>query len=175
MLRRLLDLDQDFFDKPDNSSGSLTSKLTSVPNGLLELISANIMLMFIVLVNVVSSSVLAIAYGWKLGLVVVFGGMPVLLGCGLAKVSIPSCKSFPESEALLSFFLSVLGATRPTARSAVRGAFRGQCRSCYRGRDFYSYRVSADVGARHPQRIPRNDGPYSHSVDSINDRDQYVN
>ena len=73
MLERMINLDQEFFDRPENSSGSLTSKLSSVPNALLELISANLFLIMIVLVNVVASSVLAIAYGWKLGLVVVLG------------------------------------------------------------------------------------------------------
>lgn len=82
----MLKLDQDFFDRPENSSGALTSKLSSVPNALLELISANLLLIFIVLINVVASSVLAIAFGWKLGLVVVFGGMPLLLGCGYVKI-----------------------------------------------------------------------------------------
>jgi ATP-binding cassette subfamily B (MDR/TAP) protein 1 len=66
--------------------GALTAKLSSVPNALLELISANLLLIFIVLVNVSASSILAIAYGWKLGLVVVFGGMPLLLACGYAKI-----------------------------------------------------------------------------------------
>ena len=86
MLQRMINLDQDFFDRPENSSGALTSKLSSVPNALLELISANLLLIFIVIINVVSSSTLAIAYGWKLGLVVVFGGMPLLLGCGYVKI-----------------------------------------------------------------------------------------
>lgn len=85
-MRRVINLDQDFFDRPENSSGSITSKLSSVPNALLELISANLFLIFIVLVNVISTSALAIAYGWKLGLVLVFGGLPVLLGTGYGKI-----------------------------------------------------------------------------------------
>jgi ATP-binding cassette subfamily B (MDR/TAP) protein 1 len=43
MVRRMLSFDQDFFDRPQNSSGSLTSKLSSVPTSLQELISANVM------------------------------------------------------------------------------------------------------------------------------------
>lgn len=86
MLDHILNFDQDFFDRPENSSGSLASKLTSVPTSLMELISANVMLMFIVIVNVVASSVLGIAFGWKLGLVVVFGGLPVLIGSGFIRI-----------------------------------------------------------------------------------------
>jgi ATP-binding cassette, subfamily B (MDR/TAP), member 1 len=86
MLSRIMYLDQDFFDRPENSSGALASKLTSVPNALLELMAANLLLIFIVVVNVVSSSAVAIAFGWKLGLVVVLGGLPLMLGSGYVKI-----------------------------------------------------------------------------------------
>ena len=86
MFERVLYQDMDFFDRPENSSGALTSKLSSLPTALQELVSANILLIFIVFVNIVSSSILAIVYGWKLGLVVVFGGLPLLLGSGYARI-----------------------------------------------------------------------------------------
>lgn len=38
------------------------------------------------LVNVIASSILGIAYGWKLGLVVVFGGLPILIGSGWIRI-----------------------------------------------------------------------------------------
>jgi ATP-binding cassette subfamily B (MDR/TAP) protein 1 len=106
MLSRILHLDQDFFDRPENSSGALTSKLSSVPNALLELLAGNLLLIFIVLVNIVSSSVLAIAFGWKLGLVVVLGGVPLLLGSGYVKIRLDqklendAGERFAESAAL---------------------------------------------------------------------------
>jgi ATP-binding cassette subfamily B (MDR/TAP) protein 1 len=86
MFDRILRQDMDFFDRPENSSGALTSKMSSLPTSLQELISANILLLFVVLVNVVSSSVLGIVYGWKLGLVVVFGGLPLLIGAGYVRI-----------------------------------------------------------------------------------------
>ena len=86
MMQRVVNLDQDFFDRPENSSGAITSKLSSVPSALLELISANLFLLLIVLVNVFSTSALAIAYGWKLGLVLVLGGLPLLLVSGYVKI-----------------------------------------------------------------------------------------
>lgn len=86
MLERVMSYDQDFFDRPENSSGSLTAKLSSVPTSLQELISANVALLLIVVVNVVASSTLGIAYGWKLGLVVAFGGLPILLACGWFRI-----------------------------------------------------------------------------------------
>src|SRR5690242_12516362 len=64
-----------FFDDPANASGALASNLSSYPNNILETMGFNVMLIFVNIVNVLSSSILAIATGWKLGLVVVFGGM----------------------------------------------------------------------------------------------------
>ncbi|KAI9874825.1 MAG: hypothetical protein M1823_007603, partial [Watsoniomyces obsoletus] len=86
MFQRILYQDMDFFDRPENSSGALTSKLSSLPNALQELISVNILLILIVLVNLVASSTLAIVYGWKMGLVVVFGGLPLLIASGYARI-----------------------------------------------------------------------------------------
>ena len=98
----------DFFDRPENSSGALTSKLSALPTQLQELISANILLIFIVLVNIVSSSVLAIAYGWKLGLVIVFGGLPPIVISGYLRIRLETriedinSERFADSASLAS-------------------------------------------------------------------------
>lgn len=86
MIERMVYFDQDFFDRPENSSGSVTSKLSSVPTSLQELMSANLGLLLNVLVNIVSSSALGIAYGWKLGLVIVFGGLTLLIAAGYLRI-----------------------------------------------------------------------------------------
>lgn len=64
-----------FFDNEANASGALASNLSTYPTNLLETMGFNVMLILINVVNVISSSILAIAVGWKLGLVVVFGGL----------------------------------------------------------------------------------------------------
>lgn len=108
MFNNILRQDMDFFDLPENSSGALTSRCSTLPTQLQELISANILLIFIVLVNIVSSSVLALAYGWKLGLVVIFGGLPPLLGAGYLRIRLEtrmesfSSERFSDSAALAS-------------------------------------------------------------------------
>lgn len=56
------------------------------PTNLQELLSINVGLLLINIVNVLASSILGIAYGWKLGLVVVFGGLPLMLGCGWLRI-----------------------------------------------------------------------------------------
>ena len=86
MIERIVYFDQDFFDRPENSSGSVTSKLSSVPTSLLELMSQNLGLILNVLVNIVSSSALGIAFGWKLGLVIVFGGLSFLIAAGYIRI-----------------------------------------------------------------------------------------
>ena len=86
MIERMVYFDQDFFDRPENSSGSVTSKLSSVPTALQELMSQNLGLILNVLVNIVSSSALGIAFGWKLGLVIVFGGLPFLIAAGYIRI-----------------------------------------------------------------------------------------
>jgi ATP-binding cassette subfamily B (MDR/TAP) protein 1 len=77
--REIFDLvlkqDMAFFDDPANASGALASNLSSYPTNILETMGFNVMLILINVVNVLSSSILAIATGWKLGLVVVFGGL----------------------------------------------------------------------------------------------------
>lgn len=108
MLEHIVSFDLDFFDAPDNSSGALTARLSSVPSAIQELMSGNIGLFLTVIVNVVSSSVLGIAFGWKLGLVVVFGGMTVIVGAGLIRIRLDQKleaqteKQFSKSASLAS-------------------------------------------------------------------------
>ena len=98
----------DFFDLPENTSGALTSKLSALPTQLQELISANAFLIVIVLVNLVSSSVLAIAYGWKLGLVIVCAGLPPIVISGYLRIRLETrieginSERFAESASLAS-------------------------------------------------------------------------
>ncbi|KAF2716176.1 putative ABC transporter [Polychaeton citri CBS 116435] len=102
MIERMIHFDQDFFDRPKNSSGALTSQLSSVPTALLELMSQNLGLILNVFVNIVGSSALGIAYGWKLGLVVVFGGLPLLIAAGYLRVRLDQKLEASTSEQFAS-------------------------------------------------------------------------
>ncbi|KAI9843008.1 MAG: hypothetical protein M1838_002894 [Thelocarpon superellum] len=112
MFQTVLKQDMDFFDRAENSSGALASKLSVLPTQLQELISINVLLILIVLVNVVSSSVLALAFGWKLGLVVVFGGLPPLLLSGYVRIRL---EQRLEEEISNQFFESAGLATEAVA------------------------------------------------------------
>lgn len=53
--------------------------LGTLPSQLQDLISANVLLISTVIVNLLSICALALAYAWKLELVVIGGGLPPLL------------------------------------------------------------------------------------------------
>ncbi|RVD83845.1 uncharacterized protein DFL_005619 [Arthrobotrys flagrans] len=75
-----------FFDDPDNTTGALVSRLSTEPTSLQDLLSANIALILTIAVNIVSSCILAIVYGWKLGLVLTFGALPLLVASGYVRI-----------------------------------------------------------------------------------------
>jgi len=108
MFQQILQQDVDFFDEPGNSSGALTAKLSTLPTQLQELVGANVLAIGTVVVNLIGSSVLAIAYGWKLGLVVVLGGLPLLVIAGYFRIrlettmEVANSRAFEESAGLAS-------------------------------------------------------------------------
>ncbi|KAF2849496.1 multidrug resistance protein-like protein 1 [Plenodomus tracheiphilus IPT5] len=110
----ILTQDMAFFDDAANASGALASNLSSYPTSLYELMGFNLMLIFINIVNVISSSILAIVVGWKLGLVVVFGALPPLLFCGYLRIRLEfkleelNGKRFANSAALASEAVSAI-------------------------------------------------------------------
>ncbi|KAM4065655.1 ABC transporter transmembrane domain-containing protein [Hirsutella rhossiliensis] len=82
--------DMSFFDRPENSTGALVSRIATEPTSLQELLSANVALLAMNAVNLLSSSVLAIVYGWKLGLVLVLGALPALVSAGYIRIRLES-------------------------------------------------------------------------------------
>jgi ATP-binding cassette, subfamily B (MDR/TAP), member 1 len=110
--REIFDLvlkqDMTFFDDPANASGALGSNLSNYPTNMLELLGFNLMLICINIVNIIASSILGIAVGWKLGLVVVFGAMTLIVFCGYLRIRLEfkleeaTGKRFANSAALAS-------------------------------------------------------------------------
>lgn len=78
--------DMSYFDHPENSTGTLTSRIASEPYNIVEIVAYNFLYIIINIVNVVASAILAIAYGWKLGLVLALGGLPILMAAGYARI-----------------------------------------------------------------------------------------
>lgn len=86
LFRSMLKQDLRFFDRPENSVGALVSRIDTQSQAILELMGFNMALVFESIINISASSILALAYTWKLGLVGVFAGMPPLLLAGYARI-----------------------------------------------------------------------------------------
>ncbi|KAJ4259744.1 hypothetical protein NW762_007675 [Fusarium torreyae] len=114
LFSRMVDMDIDFFDRTENSSGALASILSSVPSSLQELLGLNIFVVLIMIVNLTASSALTLGYGWKLALVMVFAGLPLVTGSGYVKIRLESRLHdsnevrFRESASLASEAVSAL-------------------------------------------------------------------
>ncbi|KAI0383620.1 ABC transporter sequence aa1 from patent WO200132904-A2-penicillium chrysogenum [Hypomontagnella monticulosa] len=86
LLNDILRQDLQFFDRPENTTGALASRVDSYPQAILELMGFSVALILISTVGVLSCSVVAFVYGWKLALVIVLGGLPPLLFAGYARI-----------------------------------------------------------------------------------------
>ncbi|GKT58550.1 LOW QUALITY PROTEIN: ABC transporter [Colletotrichum tofieldiae] len=107
-LNDFLRQDLQFFDRRENNTGALASRLESNPQAILELMGFNIGLILISTLNVLACSILAIVTTWKLGLVVVLAGLPPLVSAGYIKVRLDAkldastSKRYSSSAAIAS-------------------------------------------------------------------------
>jgi ATP-binding cassette, subfamily B (MDR/TAP), member 1 len=85
-LHYVLRQDLQFFDRPENSIGALTSRIDSNPQAILELMGFNVGLILIGVLDILICSILGFAHSWKLAVVVVFAGLPPLVSVGWFKI-----------------------------------------------------------------------------------------
>jgi ATP-binding cassette subfamily B (MDR/TAP) protein 1 len=76
-----------FFDDSINSSGSLVSRLATDPDAVKSLAGPNLGVMVVVGVSILSTIILSLAVGWKLGLVATCGALPFIFFAGLVHES----------------------------------------------------------------------------------------
>jgi ATP-binding cassette subfamily B (MDR/TAP) protein 1 len=81
-LDAMLRQDVSFFDVRGHGAAEMTSRLSLHPEAIRNMVNTNMALIIIIFVDVMSTSVLAIAVAWKFGLVVVAVGMPTLFCAG---------------------------------------------------------------------------------------------
>lgn len=104
----MLRQDLRFFDRPENTTGALSSRIDSYPQAIFELMGFNVALIFTSVVGVVSCCVVALAYGWRLGVVIIFAGLPPLLASGYARIKMEGAmetkisKRFSQSASIAS-------------------------------------------------------------------------
>jgi len=85
--RHILRQDIAFFDK--NSSGALTSFLSTEATHLAGLSGATLMMILLLVTTLVAASAIGLAVGWKLSLVCI-STIPILLACGYFRLAILS-------------------------------------------------------------------------------------
>ncbi|KAB8274675.1 P-loop containing nucleoside triphosphate hydrolase protein [Aspergillus minisclerotigenes] len=88
ILKSFLRQDLRFFDRPENTVGALISRLDSYPQAILELMGFTVAIVFMSVLNILVSSILAIVVSWKLGLVGVLVGLPPMMLGGYVRVRI---------------------------------------------------------------------------------------
>ncbi|KAF2450390.1 multidrug resistance protein 1 [Karstenula rhodostoma CBS 690.94] len=110
----ILKQDMTFFDREENATGALVSNLSTYPNSLLELLGFNVMLIFINVISVLSSCILALVVGWRLGCAVAFGALPLMVFSGYLRIRLEfkleeqAGKRFASSAALASEAVSAI-------------------------------------------------------------------
>jgi ATP-binding cassette, subfamily B (MDR/TAP), member 1 len=125
----MLRQDISFFDRPDNTTGALASRLDTHPHAILELMGMNVGLVLVAAFNFVGCSALALLYSWRLGLVVVAAGMPLLLAAGWLKIRLEArldeqlARRHTHSAAIASEAISSI---RTVASLAVEGHIHGR-------------------------------------------------
>jgi ABC-type multidrug transport system fused ATPase/permease subunit len=75
-----------FYDKDENSAGTLTSRLASDPTQLQELFGLNMALPLVAVFNVMGCIAISFYFGWKLTLVTMFSALPIILIAGFVRV-----------------------------------------------------------------------------------------
>ncbi|KAK7184542.1 ABC transporter transmembrane region [Paraphaeosphaeria sporulosa] len=77
-----------FFDREGHSAGTLTSRVSGDATQLQQLMSTEMSMAAIAVVNLVGSTIIAFVYGWKLSLVGLFAALPPILAAGYLRLSI---------------------------------------------------------------------------------------
>ncbi|KAL0944423.1 ABC transporter [Colletotrichum truncatum] len=75
----------DFFDRDENSHGTLSARVGGDPKLLEELLGLNLALLFTGVFTAIGCAVISLIFSWKLGLVALCVTMPIMLATGLWK------------------------------------------------------------------------------------------
>lgn len=104
-----------WFDDQGHSPGSLTSRLSSDVMQLRQLMTTEMSIALIAVVNLLGSLIISFVYGWKLTLVALFSIMPIILFAGYMRMRLEiqfekkNAKVFEESS---QFATEAVGAFR---------------------------------------------------------------
>ena len=135
----MLRQDISFFDLAGHGAADMTSSLSLHPQRLQSLLSTNLALILVVIVNITSCAILSLAVGWQLGLVAIVGGMPVLFGAGFMRMRIEMTNHDRVSQLYLEcarFATEAVGAIRTvsslTLENKVLEGYHNRLSECSR-------------------------------------------
>ncbi|KAL4968151.1 P-loop containing nucleoside triphosphate hydrolase protein [Aspergillus stella-maris] len=114
----MLNQDMSFFEIDGQSAGVMTGRLASDPQRIEDLVSLCLGYILLVLVNVLGSSILALAVGWKIALVAIFGCLPPLFFTGYVRIRLEMTSQERTSKIYLEsarFAAEAIGAIRTVA------------------------------------------------------------
>ncbi|KAG7046394.1 multidrug resistance protein [Colletotrichum scovillei] len=133
----MLRQDVSFFDTTGHGASEMTSRLSLHPQRLQNLLSTNLALIIVIFVDIVSCFVLAVAMGWRLGLVVIAGGMPTLFGAGFFRLRLEMANEDRLTQTYLEsarFASEAVGAIRTvsslTLEDKVLNGFKSRLDEC---------------------------------------------
>lgn len=121
----MLRQDLRFFDRSENTTGALTSRVDSYPQAVYEFMGFTVALVLVSVIGVLSCCILALAYGWRLGVVIIFAGLPPLLFSGYARLKMESAmeaqisKRFAQSASIAS---EAINAIRTVSSLAIESS-----------------------------------------------------
>ncbi|KAL7619853.1 hypothetical protein AAE478_010398 [Parahypoxylon ruwenzoriense] len=124
LLDSILRQDLQFFDRPENTIGALTSRLDSHPQAALELMGFNLGIVIMSSFSTVACGILSISISWKLGLVGVFAGLPPMLLSGYSRLRLETkmeqdmSRRFSKSASVAS---ETINAIRTVSSLAIEG------------------------------------------------------
>lgn len=135
----VLKQDMQFFDRSENTAGALTSRLSSNPQSITELMGFNIALIVVSMVNLLASCSLAIGYSWRLGLVTVLAGLPPLVVSGIIRMRLDlkmqndNSKRYASSAALAGEAVTAIRTVSSLAlEETILARFEGRLRDVVR-------------------------------------------
>ncbi|KAL2064897.1 hypothetical protein VTL71DRAFT_4037 [Oculimacula yallundae] len=76
----------EFYDQEDNSSGTLSGRLSNDPTQLQQMLGINMAMVLAAIFSLLGCIIIAFVFGWKLTLVTVFVAMPVIMLAGFFRV-----------------------------------------------------------------------------------------
>ena len=121
-----------WFDSEENSSGTLTARLSNDPQQLQEILGPNMALPLVAVFNVTGCTIISFVFGWKLTLVTFFAALPVIFTASFMRIRYEkhfeafNAKVFSESS---KFAAESIGAFRTVAaltlEDTITNRYRG--------------------------------------------------